>query len=695
MSAREPAARSLIDRVRRVVAFAPATWVVIAALLVVGVIGEGLWTPANEQRWFTVVAYGVPSFEAGQWWTPFTGTFVVVTPAFYIPTLLSFVGMAWVEHRRGTWFAVAWFGLGQLAAIVATTLFLLVARIPDWPWARAIADGIDAGPSGGSMALLAVAAGLLPAPWRQRAWIAVFGAAVVSLLFIGGLPDVLHAFAIAFVLLVDRSFRIQRTTIHEQRVIVVLALFALGAVELIVLAVATTGPFGRTDSLAGSTVDVLTDVVVIVAVALGLLRGRRWAWIVGIALSVTNIVTAALLFMLVVVVAGMGEIDQLREVIGDVDTSIAAGVLWLGFLVLLVATRRAFQARPRRGLGVGTAAGPAELRAAVREHGGGTLSWMSTWDGMDVLRTSSGLVPFQTHVGVAVALGDPIGPAAGRGAALAEFADAAERQGLVPCVFGADAASRDVAPVGWRSLVVADDTIVDLPGIEFTGKAWASVRQSLTRAEREHVRVRVTTWAAEPWSVRQQLREISESWVDERELPEMRFTLGTLDEAEDPEVRLAIAVTEHGRVDGFLSWLPVFGPGGVHHGWTLDLMRRRDGGMPVVMELLIGASARHFAQEGAAILSLSGAPLSHEAGDDDGPVAALLTRLSAALEPVYGFRSLHRFKQKFNPRAEPLHLLYRDEGDLARVAAGLTRAFLPDATVRQFAAAGIDLVRGR
>ena len=70
------------------------------------------------------------------------------------------------------------------------------------------------------------------------------------------------------------------------------------------------------------------------------------------------------------------------------------------------------------------------------------------------------------------------------------------------------------------------------------------------------------------------------------------------------------------------------------------------------------------------------------------PSPSLLGQLSSSLEPVYGFKSLHQFKTKFNPRYEPIYLLYRDEGDLSRIAAGLTRAFLPDATLRQFAPPG-------
>lgn len=92
-------------------------------------------------------------------------------------------------------------------------------------------------------------------------------------------------------------------------------------------------------------------------------------------------------------------------------------------------------------------------------------------------------------------------------------------------------------------------------------------------------------------------------------------------------------------------------------------------------------------------MSLSGAPLAHQTGPGEGAIASLLSQVGTALEPVYGFQSLHHFKEKFNPRYESIYLLYRDEGDLTRIAAALTRAFLPDATLRQFAAAGVDLLR--
>jgi len=139
------------------------------------------------------------------------------------------------------------------------------------------------------------------------------------------------------------------------------------------------------------------------------------------------------------------------------------------------------------------------------------------------------------------------------------------------------------------------------------------------------------------------------------------------------------------------SWLPIYGPGATIRGWTLDVMRRLPDGFRPVMEFLIASSCVVFREEGALLVSLSGAPL---AGDpstnpDASAVDALLGWLGEQLEPLYGFRSLDRFKSKFFPRHDPLYLAYPDEAALPRIGLALTRAYLPDASFVDLAAAGL------
>lgn len=678
--------------VRRVVTVArrlPTTAALIVILLVVGVASGGLWQSFASSPLHPVVAYGLPALEAGRWWTPITGTFFVSEPWLYLPILVGLVGLGFLEFRRGSRVAAAYFVGGQLFAVLAASALLWLAALLPWAWAQQEAAALDVGPSAGVVTCLAAAISLLPSPWRLRAWTVLVAVVSVTFLYWGSLNDLEHVLAVALVLTVDRSLRPQRVSVREQRLIAFVVVCALGAIEILTYLSPTTGPFGNSSPTSGSWIDVAVNTIVVLVVATGIRRGRRWAWVLLVVYGALNVLLLVLAAGLAVAL-GLGGLEGAVD--ADLSITLASSLTWVVALVYLILVRAAFRARPKAALGETPAPSVDDVKTELRSTGGGTLSWMTTWEGMSYARFGRGIVAFQRRSGVALVLGDPLGPEETRPDTIRSFIDRAELAGLAPCFFSAGENTRAALPEGWRSIVVADDTIVDLPGLQFTGKAWGAVRTSLNRAEREGMTFRLSRLADEPWGIRQQLRAISDSWVGDKGLPEMGFTLGTLDEANDPEVRVAIAISPDGDVDGFLSWLPMYGEGHVR-GWTLDLMRRRDGGFGPVMEYLIGSSARQFSDEGAEVLSLSGAPLAHEYPADAGVLADLQTRMATMLEPVYGFASLHRFKQKFHPRYETMYLLYRDEADLTRIGAALTRAFLPHATLRQFAAAGLDLVR--
>jgi lysylphosphatidylglycerol synthetase-like protein (DUF2156 family) len=167
----------------------------------------------------------------------------------------------------------------------------------------------------------------------------------------------------------------------------------------------------------------------------------------------------------------------------------------------------------------------------------------------------------------------------------------------------------------------------------------------------------------------------------------MGFTLGGVDEAMDPAVLVGLAIDGEGTVNGITSWMPIFVPGHDEPaGWTLDVMRRLPGGFRYSMEFLIASACISFRNSGCRTLSLSGAPLARAdaaAGHTEThPLDGFLQQLAATLEPHYGFQSLHAFKTKFQPRFAPLHLLYPDEAALPRIAVALSRAYLPQAGLR-------------
>jgi lysylphosphatidylglycerol synthetase-like protein (DUF2156 family) len=325
----------------------------------------------------------------------------------------------------------------------------------------------------------------------------------------------------------------------------------------------------------------------------------------------------------------------------------------------------------------------------IKEHGGGNISWMATWPGNFYFVTADGqaALAYQVHSNVALVLGDPIGSAPAVPNALNEFAEHCESQGWLPCLFSTGAVSLEPATaLGWRHAQIAEDTIIDLPPLEFKGKSWQDVRSAINRAAKTEVTFRMVRLADEPYRVVSQVRGICEDWIGSKGLPEMGFTLGGVDEALDHEVYVGLAEDADGTIEGVTSWLPVHGEEGEVTGWTLDVMRRRTDGFRPVMEFMIASACLTFKDQGALTVSLSGAPLARS--DPDERLAGIdnvLDLIGRLLEPFYGFRTLHQFKAKFQPRTEPMYLCYTDEAALPRIGIALTQAYLPDAKLRDFA----------
>jgi lysylphosphatidylglycerol synthetase-like protein (DUF2156 family) len=312
--------------------------------------------------------------------------------------------------------------------------------------------------------------------------------------------------------------------------------------------------------------------------------------------------------------------------------------------------------------------------AHLETHGGGTLSWMTTWPGTEYLHSADGYVAYRRHAGVAIALGDPVGSTAWREEAPRLFAAHCAKEGLVPAWFSVTRQTADT--VGTRRVQVAEDTLVDLPGLEFRGKKWQDVRTARNRATKDGIQFRMVTLADEAPAIVRQVRKVSAGWLKSKHTPELGFTLGGVTEAMDPRVRVGIAVDEHGAVHGVTSWLPILGADGKPRGWTLDMMRRKPDGFRPVIEFLIAEACLAFQAEGAELVSLSGAPLVRSDKSKTQGVQKILDVMGKLAEPLYGFASLHAFKAKFQPRREPLYLVYRGVGDLPRIGAAVLRAYL-------------------
>jgi lysylphosphatidylglycerol synthetase-like protein (DUF2156 family) len=685
----------------------PFTLTVVTIMLVLGVVTQSLWSALEDRPLFEQVAYGLPAFRDGHWYSVVSGSLFAIAPWQYLPVAGGYlVLVGWAEWHLGTRRTAIAAIAGQAIGVLLSAALLVPMSATGWDWAVRVADDYDVGFSAGALAAVAAATVVIQPPWRARLRLALVLYAVIAFLYIGLLWDLEHLIAVGFGLalgpvLVGRRPQLGRPRLsrHEWRTVAAL-LFAVSAVIRLLLWFAPAdGPLGAA-SEDTDVWSVLISAAISLLLANGLRQGSRraWRWAMGF----TIFVLAALVITAVLVVAIPPDAEDLAI---DVEASTPAFLvdvgLWVLQLAVLVAGRAAFRRPTKRALQRGSAlVGVDDRTQAVellKRDGGTTLSWMGTWEdnrwffppGED--GRPLGYQAFQLHSGVALGLGDPVaGDAAARRSLLDAFVDSQDQIGQQFCLFSVTQEVADWAGErGYRTVQVAEEAVIDLPDLEFRGKSWQDVRTALNRAAKEGITYREGRLAEMPRGLQTQVRAISELWVSDKGLPEMGFTLGGVDEALDPETVVGLAVDGDATVHGVTSWLPVFAPGGEIRGWTLDVMRRLPDGFRPVTEFLIASACLAFQGHGAALVSLSGAPLAHAGGEDAnlGALEKLLDTLGESMEPLYGFRSLESFKQKFQPRQVPLFMVFRDEAALPRIGIALTRAYLPGASLTEVAVA--------
>lgn len=408
-----------------------------------------------------------------------------------------------------------------------------------------------------------------------------------------------------------------------------------------------------------------------------------------------------------------------------------AGIIFWG-----VALAAVWLVLRRRLLGTGpnstdVGSGDRDTARDLIRQGGDALSWMALWEPNKYWFTPDrrGGVAYQQHGNVALTLAGPFGPAALHEETAAGFMRYCAEHALIPCFYSCTAVLWPMLRArGFRRVAVAQETRLAVRELEFKGKEWQNVRTALNRAAKTGVRAVWGRYSEFPAPLRAQLSEVSEEWAAQKHVPEMGFTLGSIDELDDDEVLCCLAVDSDGRVQGVTSWLPVYEDGQLVS-WTLDFMRRRGDAFPGVMEFLI-ASAVLELKRTVEVISLSGSPLAKDrAGDDAGRsdtggaarsdaggadretsgdtagdaagdrdagpegLAGILDVVGRALEPVYGFRSLATFKSRFKPDYRTLYLYYQDPLQLPAMGRALSRAYLPGLSVRQSARLLRTLVR--
>jgi phosphatidylglycerol lysyltransferase len=298
------------------------------------------------------------------------------------------------------------------------------------------------------------------------------------------------------------------------------------------------------------------------------------------------------------------------------------------------------------------------VRRLVLEHGWNATCYQLVNPGIEHWFAPGGdaVVGFVRAHGVRVVAGAPV-CALDR---LADVVDAFERDarraGERVCYFGAESRLESLThgDAGHSRVLLGAQPVWSPGEWDRIIARRASLRAQLNRARNKGVRVE--EWPSGRASGSRELADVLGQWLSGRGLPPLHFLVEpeTLDRLVDRRVFVALRGE---RVVGFVVTSPI----PARHGWLLEQIIRAPKAPNGTTELLVDATMRSLADDGARYVTLGLSPLSRRVGrPEESPLwlRALLRWVREHGRRFYNFEGLDRFKGKFAPeRWDPVYAI--------------------------------------
>lgn len=251
-----------------------------------------------------------------------------------------------------------------------------------------------------------------------------------------------------------------------------------------------------------------------------------------------------------------------------------------------------------------------------------------------------------------ITMGDPVGDAQPSRALIWRFAETADRAGARAVFYSiAPETLGNYLDLGLAILKIGEVARVDLPSFNLDGKSRTDFRYAHKRIAREGIEFSVLPKAEVP-AVIDELRAVSDDWLQAKTGKEKGFSLGRFEDAYMMEFDCAVL-----KKDGAIVAFANLWRSGDKNELSIDLMRYKHGVSKVLMDALFAHIFLYGQQEGYKWFNLGAAPLS---GLADHPLASTWSRVGTFIyrrgEEFYNFDGLRAFKQKFDPVWTPQYM---------------------------------------
>ncbi len=325
----------------------------------------------------------------------------------------------------------------------------------------------------------------------------------------------------------------------------------------------------------------------------------------------------------------------------------------------------------------------ARARAIAQEWGRTSLARIATLPDKAFHFTAGGsVVCYTVRGGIAIALGDPIGPHDDFSAAVESFMALCAGNGWTPVFYQTDGEGLEVYRThDFRDFRIGHEAVVDTHAFSVSGKSYKSLRNRLNKLDEEGY----TTGVIEPpidSEMLAKLRDTSDEWLTAMHGTEKRFSLGWFDDAYIAEAPVFVVEGPDGAIEAFANIVPEYRTNEI----TIDLMRHRPSAPSGTMDLMFVRLIGWAAEQGYDSFNLGLAALAGVGEEPDDPLLEKAMRLVYEhANRFYSFKGLRAYKEKFDPEWQPRYLVYRAGANPLTIVMALAAANSDENLIAEYA----------
>ncbi|MFZ0033556.1 MAG: bifunctional lysylphosphatidylglycerol flippase/synthetase MprF [Sedimentisphaerales bacterium] len=266
-----------------------------------------------------------------------------------------------------------------------------------------------------------------------------------------------------------------------------------------------------------------------------------------------------------------------------------------------------------------------------------------------------------------IAMGDPVGPQDQWQELLWDFTELCDQYNGWPVFYQVEKENLDLyLDLGLTFLKLGEEARVNLETFSLEGSSRKSLRYSYNKAQKQNYAFSIVP-RQDVDKVLDEVKNISDSWLEQKNVREKRFSIGYFNPGYMSMTPLAL-VKQNEKIIAFANVLA----GAEKQELSVDLMRFTPSDLEDVMDYLFIELMLWGRQQGFQWFNLGTAPLS---GIENRALAPLWSHTGAFIfkygEHFYNFRGLRRYKDKFDPQWQPKYLACYKGLMLPRILANL------------------------